>query len=144
MENLVPPICWSADKWDEKMAQYPWLKLKVGGGLLCQVCIDVKRVTPNTSKNSRIRKEWVETGVFCNGNTKNQQLTSLRKKISEHVKSEAHQDAAKCSASAKADPLPNMLAIKHKTNYQSTENVFRCAYLLAKLNRPYSDMFFFR
>ena len=81
--------------------------------------------------------------VFCNASSKSQQVTSLRKKNLNILIGEAYRDAVKCSETAKADKLPNMFANTQKTHYQSTENVFRCAYLLAKLNRLYSHMSYY-
>ena len=67
----------------------------------------------------------------------------MRKKNLNILIGEAYRDAVKCSETAKADKLPNMFANTQKTHYQSTENVFRCAYLLAKLNRLYSHMSYY-
>ena len=46
----------------------------------------------------------------------------------------------KAFESARADPVPALFAKKSKLNQAVTANVFRCAYNIAKLNRPYSDM----
>ena len=41
---------------------------------------------------------------------------------------------------AEKDELPNLFVANKSKHLQSTCNVFICAYNLAKLNRPYSDM----
>lgn len=56
--QLAIPNCYTLKQWSEKCQSYPWLKANAQGCLLCQVCQDVKRVTPSAARNSRIREEW--------------------------------------------------------------------------------------
>lgn len=135
----MPPDCWSEEKWTEKQEQFPWLKLVCDGGLICKACHQTKRLL-GASKSSRIRKEWTECGVFANGDTKTQKLTSLRKKITEHMKSEAHKEAVASVDIAKEDHLRLIFDSVSGKSIDLTANIFRCAYMLAKLNRPYTDM----
>ena len=73
------------------------------------------------------------------GETRELQLTSLRKKICKHKLSEAHREACKLLELRKGEHLKASLKKFSQTDIDTTECVFRTVYYIAKNNRPYTD-----
>ena len=135
---LPLPACWPTSTWLKKQELYPWLKLTGNGGLLCNICQSSS--TGISVDQPHFASQWITTGIFPNGCNKQAQLTSLRKKISEHLRSHSHKYAEKSVESAEKNVLPNMFLATSEKHLETTKRVFRCAYYLAKMNRSYSDM----
>lgn len=137
------PDVWDTEKIAEKKAQYPWL-IASKGKLGCTYCITVPVPKVTRTQGTGPSKEWCSTSVgFDRDSEKSRsaKLTSLRKKIGNHEKSISHVKSAKAlkSKNSKTSETQGLLNEKWKVYLKSTENVFRLAYCLAKIDRPYSD-----
>ena len=122
--------------WQGKKATYPWLTLNGDGGLLCLTC-KTRGEVKNASKGVYLRSEWTKEGVFCSGDTKAKQLTSLRNKIKLHKDSVSHIEAVSVTEMAKKDILGEAFVKQKAKLNQSTARLMRTAYSIAKNNRPY-------
>ena len=66
-------------------------------------------------------------------------LASLRNKIRRHEMSRAHEIAQELNEKGGQDVLGNLVRAVSDTVLAETNAVFRTAYYLAKMNRPFSD-----
>ncbi|KAG8180548.1 hypothetical protein JTE90_018168 [Oedothorax gibbosus] len=139
-ENVSWPDVWTNEMWNEKRKLYPWLNSS-NGKIGCGYCASIKNLGSLKSQGVAISKEWASTTVCCYGSDRGKKLTSLRKKIFEHLKSDAHVNAVKILESAKIQPLEKSVDRQNRSEINETCKVFRTAYFLAKPDRPYSDHF---
>jgi hypothetical protein len=65
---------------------------------------------------------------------------SLRKKISEHKKKACHKKGETVQMSAKKKSLETGINKMNKDRFESTERIFRTAYKVAQMNRPFTDL----
>jgi len=66
-------------------------------------------------------------------------LASLRNKIRRHETSKAHKIAQELTEKGRQDLLGNLVSSMSETVFAETDAVFRTAYYLAKMNRPFTD-----
>ncbi len=66
-------------------------------------------------------------------------LASLRNKIRRHETSRAHEIAQELTEKGGQDLLGNLVRTVSETVLAETDAVFRTAYYLAKMNRPFTD-----
>lgn len=126
----------------EKRKLYPWL-FALDGRIGCRYCQEAPVPTIEKKSGMNPAKEWTQGTVgFAHGDTKvrSSQLTSLRKKIKIHLESNTHKASAtvfmrKQTGSQTQALLSNQFA-KHQS---ATEKLFRIAYNIAKMDRPYTD-----
>lgn len=83
------PTCWNKSQYDGFKLSYNWLIVQ-NKKLGCSVCKQITQLGIFGEKNLRISKPWQECSIESNGQTKDSQMSSLRKKIHEHKNSEAH------------------------------------------------------
>ena len=142
IENDWPDV-WKSDMVAKKLEVYPWL-LSKKGRIGCKYC----RATPvpNVDKKSGLyaNKEWSTISVgFNHGDTRphTTKLSMLRSKISQHLKSAAHQTSADIFKRKAAGPsqTEKLIARNYEKHQTATEMVFRVAYNVAKMDRPYTD-----
>lgn len=132
------PDVWDAETWTTKKKTYPWLDCE-NGKLGCKLCSKVGNTGCYKSQGVSLSSVWKDFDVSYYGNDRQAKLKSLRKKISEHLQSAGHKLAAKISEDAGKDTLKVCVDQQNKSHLDSTCKVFRTAYHIAKLNRPYSD-----
>jgi hypothetical protein len=137
------PDVWTAQAALEKQNLYPWL-IANDGLLGCKYCRDAPIPKLERAPGSIPSQEWISCKVgFTHDEhrTKKTKLTMLRNKISQHRKSAAHMASSVVYERKKALSETEQLLAESYTKYQSsTERVFRVAYNIAKMNRPYTDL----
>uniref|UniRef100_A0A3Q1BX24 DUF4371 domain-containing protein n=1 Tax=Amphiprion ocellaris TaxID=80972 RepID=A0A3Q1BX24_AMPOC len=107
--------------------------------LSCTLCHNVKDLGVMSSRGVNIAANWAEGKICSFEQTREIQLTSLRKKIHEHKNSLAHKEADKILQTAKKDILMNINATSQEFAFETTARVFRTAYYVAKSNKPFTD-----
>ena len=140
--GLQYPKCWNSNQWLSFKAEYPWLTC-TNGSLGCSVCATVKFVGPagvqGMGTKNQLSSEWINTKICSYGASRADQLRSLRKKIWDHRKSSAHNEAHKTLETRDKDTLKTNVISQKVGEYHCTCAVFRTAYFLAKKNRPFTD-----
>ncbi|KAJ4923574.1 hypothetical protein JOQ06_004112 [Pogonophryne albipinna] len=91
------------------------------------------------SRGVNIAIQWADGKIIPAGQSRDVQLSSLRKKIREHKNSAAHNEAVKILQTANKDILLNMNASSQESVFESTAKVFMTAYYVAKNNKPFTD-----
>ncbi|KAK1891898.1 E3 SUMO-protein ligase KIAA1586 [Dissostichus eleginoides] len=91
------------------------------------------------SRGVNIAIQWADGKIIPAGQSRDVQLSSLRKKIHEHKNSAAHNEAVKILQTANKDILLNMNASSQESVFESTAKVFMTAYYVAKNNKPFTD-----
>lgn len=137
---------WPED-WNEKQIEafktkYFWLDAKDGrlGCTECQYGLS-KGLSIMKDQGIAVSNEWAKyliSPIDCEDRSK--RLTSLRKKISKHLNSEAHTRILKLKKKSERKILPKAVDKHSITVDLETERIFRTAYHIAKMNRPFSDM----
>lgn len=133
------PECWTVDQANYFQKENEWLVIQ-SHKLGCQTCRSVKNLALLASQGIRLSSEWRECSIKPFGSTKNQQQTALRKKISEHKLSQAHQRAATLLTEGESNIMPNALAAQQSEHYETTCRVFRTVYNQVKQMRPFTDL----
>ena len=133
------PKCLSLDQFLKKKSDYPWL-LAEKGKLGCQHCRDVSALGPHRTQGVRISTEWATIKICFYGQTRKQQLQSLRKKIYEHENSAAHKATTNILYSGAEKRLEKSAASATKEFHGVTCRIFRTAYMIAKCGRPFTDI----
>ena len=87
----------------------------------------------------QLSKEWATGSIQPYGNTKEQRLRALRKKIYQHRNSPSHKSAETVLAQAKTERIETVVAENNREQFDSTCKVFRTVYYVAKENRPFVD-----
>lgn len=77
--------------------------------------------------------------IQSSGSSRPTALASLRNKIRRHEMSRAHEIAQELTEKGGQDLLGNLVRAVSDTVLAETNAVFRTAYYLAKMNRPFSD-----
>ncbi|XP_006110332.2 E3 SUMO-protein ligase KIAA1586-like [Pelodiscus sinensis] len=132
------PVVWSRVQYEEFQRKNDWLFASYGK-LGCRTCRHVSnfKLFSARGRGVNIASQWSECQISSFGKTRKTQLTSLRKKIIEHKNSAAHTEATKLLDAAKRDSL--IKAKNEELALVTTARVFRTAYYIAKMNRPYTD-----
>lgn len=132
------PDCWNMDQKIEFCLKYDWL-ITENKKLGCSICRGIGALGIEQNVGMKISKEWTTITVIPNGETRQRQLSSLRKKIYEHKESASHKAIIKIQNESKKKILENVCfkAISHQTD--TTEKIFRTAYKIAKKNQAFND-----
>lgn len=133
------PDCWNLNQLKSFQTDYKWLIVK-NKLLGCAVCHKVGTLATFREKNIRLSKVWQDAAVAANGSTKESQQSSLRKKIFEHKNSEAHVIASNIIEQQERGRMKSVVQEMSKSQYLTTERVFRTVYKVAKNQRPFSDV----
>lgn len=133
------PSCWDKKMWQSKKRDYPWL-VSNNEKLGCSVCNEVSSLGCYSGKSIHISKEWQSTSVMATGVNKEKQLMSLRNKIKRHKESVGHMQAERIMQNASKEALENNVLRMNEKQFGSTKKLFRIAYKIGKLGRPFSDM----
>jgi len=91
-------------------------------------------------KTLRFSKPWQDCSIISNGKSKESQMSSLRKKIFEHKKSDAHLRAVELHKQSKEKQIEKSFENALKSNFSTTEKVFRTVYKIVKTQRPFVDL----
>ena len=65
---------------------------------------------------------------------------SLRNEIKWHSKSEAHIQAQKIKLQANKETIENSITAMNKSHFSATKKLFRIAYKIGKIGRPFTDL----
>ena len=129
--------CWDRKMWNNKKRDYPWLvsnEKKLG----CSICIEVSSLGCYADKSIHIAKEW--KSVTPTGTNKEKQLMSLRNKIKRHKESIGHVQAERIKQRASKEVIESNILRMSEKQFITTNRVFRIAYKIGKMGRPFSDM----
>ncbi|XP_063788503.1 E3 SUMO-protein ligase KIAA1586-like [Pseudophryne corroboree] len=132
------PAVWSKEQFDEFKKKHEWL-FASRGKLGCTICAEVSNLKIHAARGINIASQWAECNILPFGKTKETELTSLRKKIYIHKNSAAHAEAEKILETARKDILLNINGRSQEAAFEITSRVFRTAYYIAKMNRPFTD-----
>lgn len=136
------PDVWTAQAVKEKRKLYPWL-ISSGGRLGCLYCKDFPVSQVDRKSGICSSKEWTGIKVgFDHDDPRPRatKLSMLRSKISQHLKSAAHTGSTRnFERSVEGSDTQHLLANQYKKHQSATEKLFRVAYNIAKMNRPYTD-----
>lgn len=135
------------DDWNEKQiedfkSKYDWLDAKDGqlGCTACQYGLS-QGLGIMKDQGISISNEWAKYLISPIDSTdRSKRLTSLRKKICKHLNSAAHTRILKLRKDSKRNILPKAIENHTITVDLETERIFRTAYYIAKMNRPFSDL----
>jgi len=105
----------------------------------CAVCSATKSTGILTEKRVSISEEWVHFKIQSLNANRSTSLASLRNKIRRHETSKAHKIAQELTEKGRQDLLGNLVSSMSETVFAETDAVFRTAYYLAKMNRPFTD-----
>ncbi|XP_055384099.1 E3 SUMO-protein ligase KIAA1586-like [Condylostylus longicornis] len=125
------PCCWNANQLEHFKMKYDGL-LVVNQKLGCEYCLKMN--------SNLVSKEWKECKVTTSGKNKTVQQASLRKKMSEHFASKAHNQAVEHKKIQQKQTLATCIDKINEKFIASTTKVFNTVYSLAKRNRPFSDL----
>ncbi|KAJ3601100.1 hypothetical protein NHX12_032073 [Muraenolepis orangiensis] len=84
-------------------------------------------------------EEWVHFKIQSSDSSRSTSLASLRNKIRRHETSRAHKIAQELTEKGGQDLVGNLVRAVSETVFAETYSVFRTAYYLAKMNRPFTD-----
>ncbi|KAL3053061.1 hypothetical protein OYC64_005565 [Pagothenia borchgrevinki] len=84
-------------------------------------------------------EEWVHFKIQSSDSSRSTSLASLRNKIRRHETSRAHKIAQELTEKGGQDLVGNLVRAVSETVFAETDSVFRTAYYLAKMNRPFTD-----
>jgi hypothetical protein len=134
---------WNTKSINDKVKIYPWLIAK-DGLLGCKFCRDAPIPDMDKKSGCAPSKEWTSLKVgFTHDDPrkKDTKLTMLRKKIRLHINSKAHKSSAIVYERKKTLSLTQeKLADQYAKHQSTTEKVFRVAYNIAKMDRPFTDL----
>jgi len=135
------PSCWTLEQWEKFRHDYDWL-FATDGKLGCTICRDVETLGPNRSVNGtrlQLSAEWCTGQVQPNGDSRQKEHRSLRKKIYIHRDSVSHQTAVSVMKTKNVEHLQTKFTDQQKSHFETTSRVFRTVYYIAKSNRPFAD-----
>ncbi|KAJ4930984.1 hypothetical protein JOQ06_025285 [Pogonophryne albipinna] len=132
------PSIWKEEQYEQFQQKNEWMYAH-NGRLGCTPCHDVKDLGVMASRGVNIAIQWADGKIIPAGQSRDVQLSSLRKKIREHKNSAAHNEAVKILQTANKDILLNMNASSQESVFESTAKVFMTAYYVAKNNKPFTD-----
>lgn len=87
----------------------------------------------------KLSKEWVECEISYHRSSKQAQQGSLRKKIFEHKNTFSRKKAQEINSTAQKKILEANIDSMYVSLHETSVRVFRTAYKLAKLGRPFVD-----
>lgn len=139
-----PPVASYPSIWSQKQAiefksDHTWLFF-ADGCLGCKICREVKNLGAFQKHGIHLSQQWCNGSIAYNGTTRQNQLSSLRKKIFEHEKGNPHITAVDICRKASEGAMENVLSEQQKHLYDSTSRIFRSVYSCMKNNRPFSDL----
>ena len=121
------PSVWTEIMWNEKRTLHQWL-ICCNGKLDCSVCRSVGNTVGYTIQGSTVSMPWIRLEISTNGSDPEQQLKSLRKKISAHALSHAHKSCMKIMDAAEKKKMEKVVDDMNKADVDATIKVFRTAY----------------
>lgn len=133
------PACWNISQYETFKENNDWLIVE-NKALGCSLCRKVDSFAVYSDKNHRVSKAWQECSVTQNGKTRESQQSSLRKKIFEHKRSEAHNKAIEILEQSKKKTIEGGIEKMNEALFTTTERVFRTVYKIAKNQRPFTDL----
>ncbi|KAI4815962.1 hypothetical protein KUCAC02_006085, partial [Chaenocephalus aceratus] len=101
------PSIWKEEQYEQFKQKHEWMYAH-NGRLGCTPCHDVKDLGVMASRGVNIAIQWADGKIIPAGQSRDVQLSSLRKKIREHKNSAAHNEAVKILQTADKDVLLNM------------------------------------
>ncbi|XP_022699013.1 E3 SUMO-protein ligase KIAA1586-like isoform X2 [Varroa jacobsoni] len=130
-DGTWPPI-WTREMWLERRAKHHWLSARESR-LGCRYCLRVKYMGTSAGDSIDVSSEWVSYSIAYSGETREQQLKSLRNKIQRHEVSKAHVKAEELINNNKNN-LPTHSQVTQTLNKQvhMTAQVFKDVYALVK------------
>ena len=132
------PSVWSEDQWLSHKMKNAWLDCRAGK-LGCLECSNVKNLQTYKTQGLSLSTEWMQYAVTFNGSNREQQLRSLRTKISAHCASIAHTKAVEISGQAKLQVFEETTVQQNAKFYKETTAIFNTAYYIAKSDSPFSE-----
>ena len=133
------PSVWNVAQIDHFVNANVWLFAR-NGNLGCTVCRNAATSSLSSAHHLTISTEWSGGTVSHNGTTREQQLTSLRKKIHEHKMSDTHSAAQKLLLEQTGNNLPQMLQRARAVEINNTCKIFNTCYYLLQQERPFTDL----
>lgn len=119
------PECWNKGQYENFKTVNEWLVVK-NKALGCLICKNITNLGLSVvDKTLRFSKPWQDCSIISNGNSKETQMSSLRKKIFEHKKSDAHLRAVELHKQSKEKQIEISFENALKSKFFSTEKVFR-------------------
>jgi len=88
----------------------------------------------------KISKEWASGTIMFFGESRQQQLTSLQKKIFDHKESSCHKAAVKLVSEADRAALETVVLKVQSREAAVTAKIFRTAYKVAKENQSFHNV----
>lgn len=122
-QSVTYPPIWSSKQAADFTSKYPWL-LFYNGCLGCNTCKNVQSLGSYKSQGKKLSKEWCNISVKFNCDDRQDQLSSLRKKIRNHHKSVCHKAAEVILKKADEGLMESVVAKQKKHQYDSTIRVF--------------------
>lgn len=132
------PECWALLQKNDFCERNEWLYVK-NKMLGCKVCRDVGSLAVDKQMGMKISVEWANGKITHFGESRKQQLMSLRKKIYDHKESAAHKACQKIKSKAKNETLEKVFLNTLSHNKDVTGKVFRTAYKVAKKNQSFNN-----
>jgi len=107
----------------------------------CLFCSEAKMLGPLKEQGVFITEDWCNYKIKPSESTNREtKLGSLRNKIKKHSESRAHELAARVVEQRNSESVVEQLFEKRaEIADKETESLFRTAYHIAKLNRPFSE-----
>lgn len=133
------PTIWNLTQATDFTKTYPWLLFK-NGCLGCKTCQQVTGLGVFKKNGIKLSKEWVSGTVTFNGNGRQNQLSSLRKKMHIHEEGSAHVAAQTQLLESSKKTLGNAISSQQRHLYDSTDRIMRTVYSCMKNNRPFTDV----
>ena len=103
-----PPDIWKESQANSFRATHSWLTF-INGKLGCTVCRRVGRLGPCKTQGNKMAHEWSSCSVTYNGQCRQRQLNSLRKKIHLHEKAASHVSAMDILRKSKNGQLESLI-----------------------------------
>ena len=132
---IVYPLIWSEQQYKEFKQKNNWMYAS-DGKVGYTPCREVNNLGVRASRGVNISTQWADGNITSYGSTRTVQLFE---KTSVSTNSKAHQEAINILETAKKDVLLNLNAQSEQTAFQSTAQVFRTAYYVAKNSKPFTD-----
>ncbi|KAK0133589.1 E3 SUMO-protein ligase KIAA1586 [Merluccius polli] len=132
------PALWSESQAREFKNRHPWLEWR-DRKLGCALCSSTKSTAVLTEERVSMSEEWVQFKIQASDSSRSTSLASLRNKIRRHEVSRAHKIAQELIEKGEQDLVRNMVNALSETVFAETDSVFRTAYYLAKMSRPFTD-----
>ncbi|KAF3844349.1 hypothetical protein F7725_007512 [Dissostichus mawsoni] len=104
----------------------------------CALCSATKSTGVLTEQRVSMSEEWVHL-IQSSDSSRSTSLASLRNKIRRHETSRAHKIAQELTEKGGQDLVGNLVRAVSETVFADRDSVFRTAYYLAKMNRPFTD-----